>query len=118
MTHLELRFAEALDVLARKVLRVVEGYAAKARLRYVATRPLTSSERELLAKRVASGGALCCPQGLEWLREQLPEIWAQAINDWAYVYLACCVNDDQERLNRYADQVRKLSLDRLPTEES
>lgn len=111
MNQLELRFARALDVITRKMRVVADDYAKKVRARYIASRPLTSDERERLAKHVASGGALCCFQGLNWLREQrIPEIWAQAINGWAYENLSCTSENSEAQ----AEAVRKLSLERLP----
>jgi hypothetical protein len=82
------------------------------RERYVLARPLTEAERAELAEHVATGGTLCCSDGLAWLRERLPEPWAQAVNGWAYEYLGC--SSSEEGRVRYVERVRALKLDRFP----
>ncbi len=81
------------------------------RQKHPAACPLTEAEREELAQHVERGGALCCHDGLAWLRERLPEPWAQALNEWAYDALAC---RDKAKRREYAAKVRALKLDRFP----
>lgn len=103
---------------AQETLDAAKAELLAARRAYAKARPLTADERELLAKRVECGGALCC-MGQEWLRGQLPPFWADALGGWAYNTLAC--NEQRpERLQEYADRVRGLKLDELPpgTEEA
>ena len=82
------------------------------RATYADTRPLTEAERIELAEHVASGGALCCEAGLTWLRERLPEPWAQAINGWAYEHGGCDMS--KEARVTFVERLRGLKLDELP----
>lgn len=95
----------------RKILAWHEKQLAEELVRYAVARPLTEAERTELAEYVAAGGALCCPSGLAWLRERLPEPWAQAINGWAYEQLGC---REASKRTVYAEKVRALKLDQFP----
>lgn len=95
----------------RETLARHEGQLDDERQRYATARPLTEAEREELAKHVEVGGALCCHEGLTWLRERLPEPWAQALNGWAYEHLGC---QEKSRRAEFAKKVRALKLDQLP----
>lgn len=113
--YLRLKEAERIAAQAREELRNAEALVRTLKAAYATARPLTESERDTMAAYVAAGGALCCTDGLVWLKERLPEPWAQAINGWAYEYLGC--SPRQEWLLGYAERVRRLALDRLPSED-
>lgn len=99
---------------ATDALRRAETLERVCRDEYTKARPLTESEREELAVRATSGGALCCAAGLAWLRERLPDPWAFALNEWAYDALGCSQPRSAEERNADAARVRGLKLDRFP----
>lgn len=104
--HLSVAHAVKLD--AERDLSIAKKHYARAR-------PLTHEERKRMARRVLSGKGLCCSDGLDWLKKKLklPEIWANALNEWAYEALAC--NETRkDMLVHYADKVQNLKLDELP----
>jgi hypothetical protein len=109
---IRLRYFEERVIWSRDTLARHERELAEERQKYAAARPLTESEREELAKHVEAGGSLCCEDGLVWLRDKLPEIWAQAINGWAYEALACQAG--AHHWKDHATKVRNLKLDQLP----
>lgn len=98
---------------AQEALATAEAQLRDARRAYAKARPLTESERDILACRVEGGSALCCREGRTWLRKRLPPIWAEALNDWAYRALACSERRP-ERIVEYGQKVRALKLDELP----
>jgi hypothetical protein len=108
-----LRQAEKALRSAERNRRLAIAERDKARVKYAAARPLTEDERDELARAVAKGQALCCDAGRKWLRRRLPEPWAQAVNEWAYIRLSC-TEKDPSWLENYAARVRKLELDRFP----
>lgn len=108
---IRLKFFEDRVVGDRDTLARHEQEFRCERQKYSTACPLTEAEREELAQHVEGGGALCCHDGLEWLRARLPEPWAQALNEWAYEALAC---QGEARQSEYAAKVRALKLDRFP----
>jgi hypothetical protein len=105
------RSKRLIETLHRRLAEAEQG-RKDALARYAAARPLAEEEREALAQHVESGGALCCPDGHAWLRERLPEPWADAINEWAYERLGCSPGESDRP--EHAAKVRALKLDRLP----
>lgn len=83
----------------------------RAKRAYAAARPLTQAEHEALIQRVEGGGALCCKDGLRWLKTQLPTPWVRALHGWAYERLGC---RNPDHLADYVARVRALELDRSP----
>lgn len=110
----QLKDAERAALKASKKSAEAEAKLKEARARYAAARPLTEEERDAVIAHVASGGALCCEAGREWLLEHLPEPWARSINAWAYEHLGCPGANGDEFRTIYAERVRdRLVLDRL-----
>ena len=110
---LQIEIAQEAARRAREALEAAEAQLSAAMRAYAKARPLTAVERETLAKRVARGAPLCCVEGRRWLREQLPQTWADVLNSWAYEALSCS-EKRPERIAEYADRVRALKLDELP----
>lgn len=80
---------------------------------YAKRRPLTPKEKKALVARVAAGEPLCCEEGLQWLTETVPPIWAEAINAWAYERLSC---REPERIPELVKRVQALRRDVLPSD--
>lgn len=107
-----LKAAERVIERIKKRLEKKEAEVTELRAAYAKARPLTEAEREAMVAHVEKGGSLCCDVGLAWLRERLPEPWAQAINGWAYEHLGCAPPEDWRAY--YSERVRKLALDQMP----
>ena len=108
-----LAVAEQRVVDAHKELAEAERVLKDLRLDYAKERPLTQAEHDAIVKRFESGGALCCEEGLKWLRKVVPEPWAQSINGWAYSIIGCSPPSESTRIY-WLSKVRALKLDCLP----
>ena len=109
---IRLEHFESLVRDARENLDKAIRQLATERMKYAAERPLTEAELTELVEHVRSGGALCCLDGLAWLRGRLPEPWACVINGWAYENLSCSTGTVAERIAR-AEKVRAMPLDSM-----
>lgn len=84
--------------------------------RYAKRRPLTAEEIEMMVARITESKPICCEDGLIWLRQQLPTVWAESINVWAYEALGCMMPDTYAK--EHMRRVRALKLDVLPNVEA
>ncbi len=109
---IRLEHFESLVRDARENLDKAIRQLATERMVYAGARPITEAELMALTEHVRSGGALCCLDGLAWLRGRLPEPWAWAINGWAYENLSCSTGTVAERVAR-AEKVRAMPLQPL-----
>jgi hypothetical protein len=107
-----LNAAKETELRAYSDLKWAEKATREAAANYEECSPLTIEEREDLAIAVAAGQPLCCESGAKWLKERLPEPWAEAINNWAYNHLGC--HPGGVARTEQAVKVRALRRDQFP----